>query len=112
MRRSRRTSCRRCTCWRRDDRPVGGWWRRRVVASRQTLLSTYLFYQALAFIGGDIGEVLAALERGGDGVHRHARGVRDALAGIEVWVASGGDRPDMRLAGTIDETGPIATDVK
>ena len=36
-----------------------------VVGGRQTLLSTHLFYQTMAYLGSHAGEFLASLERGG-----------------------------------------------
>lgn len=77
-----------------------------VVARRQTLLSTYLFYQALAFMGRSAGDMLATLERN----HPKSGGWEPALGGIEVfaldahgaWIRAGED----------GETGPLATDVR
>jgi len=92
-----------------------------VLASRQTLLSTYVLYQALAWVGGDIGAVLAALERRSDaagaGTRAGKRGpgpdasdVHALLGFIEVQVPDGAG--GFRTIGQLGETGPLATDVK
>jgi hypothetical protein len=77
-----------------------------VLARRQTLLSTYLFYQALAYMGRSAGDMLATLERGG----RRSGGWAPALGGIEVFVEDG--RGGWMRAGEDGETGPLASDVR
>jgi hypothetical protein len=79
-----------------------------VLAARQTLLSTFLFYQTMAYTGRAAGEFLAALERGGPPAGRRALGMARVLGGIDVEVAEG-DSP-WRPIGTFDEAGPIAGD--
>jgi hypothetical protein len=81
-----------------------------VVGSRQTLLSTYLFYQALAYLGRDAVHTLAALETQNRVALRHSWGLRQQLGGIEVLVAGRGGR--WQKAGELYETGPLASDVK
>ena len=77
-----------------------------VVARRQTLLSTYLFYQALAFMGRRAGSMLATIERGGP----RSGGWAPALGGIEVFVEDG--QGAWVRAGEDQETGPLASDVR
>lgn len=81
-----------------------------VICSRQTLLSTFLFYQGLAYMGSSASEWLARLERGDKAVVGRARGLRRALGGIEVLVRGAGGR--WVNAGELHETGPLASDVK
>lgn len=81
-----------------------------VVASRQTLLTTWLFYQALAFMGTRTVEWLAALERADSATLARAAGIGRRLGGIEVLVQGAGG--DWEPAGRTAETGPIATDVR
>ena len=81
-----------------------------VVASRQTLLTTYLLYQALAYMGDDAGTFLASLESGGPELRRRVRGITDLLGKIEVMVP-GGDGNWVSV-GSTGETGPIAVDTK
>ncbi|OGC77146.1 MAG: hypothetical protein A2Z27_00445 [candidate division Zixibacteria bacterium RBG_16_50_21] len=81
-----------------------------VIAARQTFLSTYLFYQTLAYMGNSAGEWLTRLKTGGEITKRGAQGIRNVLGGIEVsfqdefgnWIS----------AGVIHETGPLAADVR
>jgi hypothetical protein len=81
-----------------------------VVASRQSLMTTYLIYQALAYMGGSAVEWLAALGRGGAPGIAAARGVGDALGTVEILVPDAAG--EWVVAGRTGETGPIATDVK
>lgn len=78
------------------------------ITSRQTLLSTYLFYQALAYMGYSAGDWLAKLETGDPRLRRRATGVADRLGGIEVQVRGWFGR--WHTVGETRETGPIATD--
>ncbi|HTH63212.1 MAG TPA: hypothetical protein VL563_00915 [Gemmatimonadales bacterium] len=80
-----------------------------VVASRQTLVTTYLLYQALAYLGQDAGTFLASLETGGPALRQRARAMNDALGKIDVLVPAG---DEWVPAGTTGETGPIAVDTK
>ena len=81
-----------------------------VIRARQSLLTTFLFYQTLAYMGRQAGEWLAALERTGPEGARQLLGMGRVLGGIEVEVSdgAGGWRP----AGIFDEAGPIAGDVQ
>jgi hypothetical protein len=81
-----------------------------VVAGRQTLLSTHLFYQSMAYFGPRAGEYLASLEREGPTLEPQATGMARVLGGIEVLMSEGGQ--GWRSVGTFDEPGPIATDVQ
>ena len=80
------------------------------IASRQTLMSTYLFYQMLAYLGDEAGSFLAALERGDDRADRGAKALGKVLGGIEVQVRDAAG--NWRTAGETEETGPIATDLR
>jgi hypothetical protein len=80
------------------------------IGARQTLLSTFLFYQTMAFTGRSAGDFLASVERGGPEAGRRALGMAHVLGGIDVAVAEG-DSP-WRAVGTFDEAGPIAGDVR
>jgi hypothetical protein len=81
-----------------------------VLARRQTLLSTYLFYQELAYMGHSAGYWLATLERGGAHLSTRAGGIGRALGGIEVFVRN--EDGSWLLAGVDNETGPLAADVR
>ncbi len=77
-----------------------------VLATRQSLLSTYLFYQTMGFLGTRAGEALADLERGGPAVAARAMGMARLIAPVDVAVWDG-DR--WVAAGIHDEAGPLAT---
>ncbi|MCA9782935.1 MAG: hypothetical protein KC518_05085 [Candidatus Cloacimonetes bacterium] len=81
-----------------------------VLVGRQTLLTTFLFYQALAWLGDEAGSWLASLDSGGPDACARAGAVGDLLGSIEVQVL------DMAGAwipvGSVGETGPIAADTE
>jgi hypothetical protein len=80
-----------------------------VVASRQSLMSTYLFYQTLAYMGSTVGEWFAALERN---AASHLSGVAtlgQQLGWIDIWVQR--EDGNWTYVGHVGETGPLATNV-
>lgn len=81
-----------------------------IIASRQSLLSTFLFYQGLAYMGSSVGRWMAYLERGDEFVRNGIRAMDRALGGIEILVcdASG----DCRSVSEISEAGPLATNTR
>lgn len=81
-----------------------------VIASRQSLLSTYLFYQALAYMGHSAGSWLAALERQEASTRERSRGINRVLGGIEVLVQN--ENGGWIAAGQTNETGPLAIDTR
>jgi hypothetical protein len=89
----------------RDDPAPMGF----LIAARQTLMTTYLYYQTLAYLGRGAGDWLAMLERSGGAGRSLVEGIGRRLGTIDVAVpdSSGG----WRRAGCVGETGPIATDV-
>ena len=76
-----------------------------VIASRQSLLTTYLLYQTFAYLGTRATEALARLQPG----RARPPGMLAALGGIEVMVDSAGQ---WITVGTDFEVGPLATDVR
>ncbi|MCP4703713.1 MAG: hypothetical protein GY865_03810 [candidate division Zixibacteria bacterium] len=81
-----------------------------VISSRQSLMSTYLFYQALSYMGSRVGEYFAAMERLGNNSWGYAGGIGKVLGGVEVFLLDSLD--NWQSAGKINETGPLATDTK
>ncbi len=79
-----------------------------VISARQSLVTTFLLYQGLAYLGDTVGSWLAAIERGDDLIRKGGRGWQAALGGIEVQIADG---DGWRTVDDVYETGPIATDV-
>jgi hypothetical protein len=81
-----------------------------VVTSRQTLLTTYLLYQGLAWMGSRATGMLASLGRADSATRSRMTGPLRLMGGIEVTVRERDG--SWRAAGTVGETGPIATDTK
>lgn len=81
-----------------------------ILSFRQTLLTTYLFYQGLAYMGNSAGYWFAKLQRGDEKLTVYANSIADVLGGIEIFV----QKEDRQWipAGKIQETGPIATDTR
>jgi hypothetical protein len=79
-----------------------------VLAARQSLMSTYLFYETLGALGSRAGATLAAIERGGRAAAERAMGMARLIAPIELEVLAGGR---WTRIGTHDEAGPLATQV-
>lgn len=84
------------------DRPVG-----LIVGGRQTLLTTYLLYQTLAYMGEDVGTWLARLERNQANIRQ--ADVKEILGGIEVWAST--EAGGWTKVGEAGEHGPLAADV-
>lgn len=76
-----------------------------VVGKRQTLLTTFLMYQQLAYMGNSVSYWMAKLERE---EIAYKESILDLLGGIEVY--SKGAKGNWHFEGEVNETGPIATD--
>jgi hypothetical protein len=81
-----------------------------VIGFRQTLLPTYIFYQALAYLGNSVGYWMAECERNSASMKSSFESIGQKLGGIEVFV-QGPDHQWIK-AGEVNETGPIATNVQ
>lgn len=81
-----------------------------VLRSRQSLVSTFLFYQTLAWMGRQAGTWFAALERGDPTAHRQARVAAEALGGVDVQVPDA--HGEWRTVASIAEHGPLAADTR
>lgn len=79
-----------------------------VVGARQSLVTTFLMYQGLAYLGTTAGAWLAELERGGVASRAGGRALANLIGGIDVQVERDGT---WTTVGTVYETGPLATDV-
>ncbi|HET6149785.1 MAG TPA: hypothetical protein VFH68_19760 [Polyangia bacterium] len=82
-----------------------------VIAARQTFVTTFLLYQAFAYLGSRATEALATLERGDRAMGDRLRETQRLLGGIEVWTQAADGGGAWQRAGEVFETGPIATDV-
>lgn len=81
-----------------------------VLAARQSLLSTFLFYQTLAYLGADAGDRLATLERGERSRAEQALAMARRLGGVDAAIWN--DDGTWKAIGAFDEAGPIAGDVR
>lgn len=80
-----------------------------VLTARNSLITTFLFYQSMAWVGDDMGGMIAGFERGGRAYAESHFGMARLLGGIEVEVLDSGT---WRHAGSFGEHGPIAADTK
>lgn len=80
-----------------------------VLTARNSLITTYLFYQAMAYAGSTMGALVASLERGGRAFARSHFSMARMLGGIDVDMLVAGE---WVAAGTFGEPGPIAADTK
>jgi len=80
-----------------------------VIACRQTLMTTYLLYQGLAYMGRSAGHWLAELDRKGEKACEMAGGCGRLLGQIDVLAAQG--TAGWSVEGSAGETGPIAEQV-
>jgi hypothetical protein len=80
-----------------------------VIGARQTLLSTYLFYQSIAYMGASAGEFMGRLESGDRAEAERAMSLTRRLGDIEAEV---GGADGWRAIGAFREAGPLAGDVQ
>jgi hypothetical protein len=80
-----------------------------VIGARQTLLTTYLFYQSLAYTGNEGAYFASRIENGDKSLQKKVDRIWNLLGGIEIFVQN--RLGDWIKAGEIDEMGPIASDV-
>jgi hypothetical protein len=81
-----------------------------VLTARHTFVSTFLFYQSLAYLGRNAGPVIAALERGDEVLKAQITAPMRELGGLRVSVQD--DTGRWVLAATFDEAGPLASDTQ
>ncbi len=80
-----------------------------VIAARQTLLTTFLLYQSLAYMGSSAGSWMAMLERNSSQLKPLIEKSAN-LGSIDVLIQN--EKDDWIKIGEVGETGPIATDIK
>lgn len=81
-----------------------------VVAFRQTLLTTFLFYQSLAYMGNSVGYYFAEIERNKNYFKSKLKSPGELLGGIEVFYQD--TNATWLKAGEFNETGPIASNIQ
>ncbi|MBE0676336.1 MAG: hypothetical protein IH591_16900 [Bacteroidales bacterium] len=80
-----------------------------IIGCRQSFMTTYLFYQGLAYLGKSAGYFAAKIESGDKLLQRKFDRIKDLLGAIEVFVQDPHGR--WISAGEIAESGPLASDV-
>jgi hypothetical protein len=80
-----------------------------IIGSRQTLLTTYLFYQGLAYSGNYAGFYAASIQNGNKLIKNRVQKLWDKLGGIEIYFKN--QSGNWEKIEQIEEMGPIATDV-
>jgi hypothetical protein len=80
-----------------------------IIGDRQTFLTTFLFYQTLAYLGNSAGNFAASIENGNKFLQKKVNRIWDILGGINVFFQD--NEGKWTKAGKIDEMGPIASDV-
>src|SRR5688572_13167786 len=80
-----------------------------VLTARNSLVSTFIFYQTLAYFGRSAGRALASMERGSRAEAEAQFGMAHRIGGVEVQVRRGAD---WVTVGSYEEHGPIASDTK
>ena len=81
-----------------------------IIGSRQTLMTTFLFYQGMAHAGSKLPYYHAQVESGNESMQHHLTRIWDLLGGIEVQVQNNNGK--WVKAGEIAEMGPIAADLQ
>ncbi|WP_373520605.1 hypothetical protein [Aquiflexum sp.] len=76
-----------------------------VLGKRQTMMTTYLLYQGLAYMGKSVSYFLAQHELGN---MEKKLGIFEMLGGVEIYFQN--PNLEWQYAGEVNETGPIATD--
>ena len=79
-----------------------------IIRTRQTLLTTYMFYQGLAFAGNFAGRFAAGIENGDKRIKNRVEKLWDKLGGIEIYLKT--EKGKWEKIETIEEMGPIASD--
>jgi hypothetical protein len=80
-----------------------------IIGSRQTFMTTYLYYQAMAHAGSRLPEYIAKLKSGSRSMKGNMTKLWELLGGIEILVRD--DNGKWMKTGLIDEMGPIAADL-
>lgn len=79
-----------------------------IISSRQTLLTTWLFYQGLAWSGNYAGYFASGIENGNKQIKNSVQNLWDKQGGIEIYLKNNNGK--WEKIGEVDEMGPIASD--
>lgn len=80
-----------------------------LIGSKQTLLTTHLFYQVMAFTGNYYGELVSEVENGNSKLKNRIQKLWDQLGGIEIFIQNKDNK--WEKIDEINEMGPIAADI-
>jgi len=80
-----------------------------LMGSKQTLLTTHLFYQVMAYMGNYYGSIVSEVENGNSQLENRIQKLWDKLGGIEIFIQK--DNKKWVKIDEIDEMGPIASDI-
>jgi len=78
-----------------------------IVNFRQTIMTTYLIYGMMGYMGNEVGDIAARIERSGKGSDGLKNGVLKELGNIDIYVWNEKSE-DWELQSGFYETGPIA----
>ncbi|MCX6257485.1 MAG: hypothetical protein NTW49_06260, partial [Bacteroidia bacterium] len=78
-----------------------------IISFRQTLMTTYLIYNAIAYMGDEVGDVFAGIETSGSESGLIKKGILNELGKIDVYTLNN-DKNNWEYQGGWYETGPIA----
>ena len=79
-----------------------------IISARQSLMTTYLFYQSLAFLGRAAGFYYAEMEKDNDMLFNRTMRLYELLGGIEIFYKRGNQWISIE---ELNEQGPIASDI-
>jgi hypothetical protein len=80
-----------------------------LIGSKQTLLTTFLFYQAMALSGNHYGQLVSEIGTGNKYLRNRFDKIWEKLGGIEVFIRN--EKGGWEKVDEIDEMGPIASDI-
>jgi len=80
-----------------------------LIGSKQTLMTTHLFYQVMAYTGNHYGSFVSEVENGNTQLKNRIQGLWDELGGIEIFIQN--KHKKWEKIEEINEMGPIASDV-
>lgn len=80
-----------------------------LIGSKQTLLTTHLFYNVMAYTGTHYGKLVAEVENGNTHAKSRIQKLWDKLGGVEIYLQT--DDKKWVKVDEINEMGPIASDV-
>ncbi len=72
---------------------------------RQSLMTTYLIYNVMGYMGNTVSDFLAEVEKNNQSIRKHKL-IDEELGGIDVFLIENGEE---KWIGTFNETGPIAS---